>query len=250
MEYSNNAKEMLDLMDAVDKIDMSEEGMLEMVKDPNSSSGPGTKKIKTPNDYTRDELSKMLSHAMKYVKSGKAPKSWKGDYQSYLNMVGKGMEKFKKINLGNPGYKEGTMKGDMMSGSYKPNKHDKGSTGQRPGPIRGNKIKGMNEDKNNGKRIALQSLKDYIENNDIGDMLDIANAPDDIDDEEFYDEVLAAYKKIKAGKKVRLSGPVKTFFSAAIEDASDNLIDSFGSDYSEEDLESAEKVLNDIRRNI
>jgi hypothetical protein len=199
MEYSENAKEMLDLMDAVDKIDLSEDGMLEMVQNPDSSSGPGTKKIKTPNDYTRNDISKMISHAMKYVKSGKAPKSWKGDYQSYLNMVGKGMEKFKKINLGNPGYKEGTMKGDMMSGSYKPNKYDKGSMGQRPGPIRGNKIKGMNEAMDSTIKKVLELADDAMWSDTASDI--ISNSIDKINVEEISDSDIKSFVKSSEGQK-------------------------------------------------
>jgi len=140
MEHSKNGQEMVELMNAVESIDMSEEAMLEMVKDPNSASGPGTKKEKSPNDYRPQEIQAMLRDMARYVKSGKAPKSWKGDFQSYLNMVGKGMEQFKKIRLGNPEYKEGTMKGDMMNMSYNPNKKDKGTMGSKPGPIRGKAI--------------------------------------------------------------------------------------------------------------
>jgi len=122
MKQSKNASEMIELMNIVDDIDMSEEAMLEIIKDPNSISGPGSKKQKSPNDYKPQDIQVMLKYIASYIKSGTTPKSWKGDFQSYLNTVGKGMEKFKMIKLGNPGYKEGVMKGDMMNTSYHPNK--------------------------------------------------------------------------------------------------------------------------------
>ena len=136
MRQSNQGQEMVDLMNTVEEVDLSEESMLQVT----NSKGPGTSKQKSPNDYKPADVKKMVSYVMKYVKAGKAPKSFKGDYQSFLNSVGKGMEQFKKIKLGNPEYKEGTMKGDMMNMSYKPNKYDRGTTGSKPGSIRGKEL--------------------------------------------------------------------------------------------------------------
>lgn len=143
MEQSKEAMEMIELMDAVDKIDINED---DKIRDPNSIGGPGTKKQNSPNNYTREECKHLLSYAMKFVKDGKAPKGFSGDFQGFLNMVGKGMEQFKKINNGNPDYQEGQMKGDMLGHSYNPNKYDKGNTGSRPGS-NGKIFENLNDDK-------------------------------------------------------------------------------------------------------
>lgn len=99
MKQSNNGQEMIELMNMVEEI---------------TNSGPVVSRS-TKNDYTRKECSDMLSYISKYIKMGKAPKSFKGDFQSFLNTVGHGMERFKEIKTKDPAAKSPSDGTDMYS---------------------------------------------------------------------------------------------------------------------------------------
>lgn len=112
MKQSKQAEVMIKLMDTVD----------EMIVDPDSVSGPGSVKRKTKNDYSVSQVKDLLSYASKFIGKGKQPSSWKGDYQSWLNAVGKGMEQFKSLKKGDPALTNPTDGSDINSRGYKPNK--------------------------------------------------------------------------------------------------------------------------------
>lgn len=110
------------------------------------TSGPGSKKRNTRNDYTREEVAQMLQYATKFAKDGKRVKSWKYS-QDWLNKVGDSMRQFINLKSGDPAldYEEGTMQGQASEWGYSPNKYGKAkedaqAKGQGPGPQRGSKM--------------------------------------------------------------------------------------------------------------
>jgi len=130
------------------------------------TSGPGTSKRTTRNDYTRKEINDMLRHAQKFIKDGKQVKSWKYS-QDWLNAVGNTMKQFIDLKSGDPAlnYEQGKMQGNAEEWGYKPNKYGKASAdaqagAQGPGPQRGSK---MDTDYNiNKMRSTKRSTKtDY-----------------------------------------------------------------------------------------
>lgn len=163
MRYSKQAEEMLELMGMVDEVEVNEEGM---IKNPNQTSGPGAKKRSTPNDYTRDDIAKMLDYAKQYVIGGKQQDSFQYD-QSWLNMVGDALKQFMTIRSGDPAltYQMGQMQGDMHNsddyGDISFGKADKGKyTGDMksdgPGPVRGKK---MDKEYNHNKMAKKMGKK-------------------------------------------------------------------------------------------
>lgn len=127
MKQSKQALEMIEFMDLVDEIDVSEgyPNLAGKTDLPNvgpesrpSGGGPGTVNRKTPNDFTRDEVSDMLSYAAKFVKNGKQMESWRYS-QEFLNKVGTAMSEFMTLRKGDPAldYKEGGP-GDHYSEPY------------------------------------------------------------------------------------------------------------------------------------
>ena len=145
MEQSKDALDVIELQELFDKI--NEEGM---VKDPNSTGGPGVVSRKTKNDYTRQEVSDLLQYASKFVKAGKQIQSFPFE-QKWLNQIGSTMKEFMNLRKGDPAldYKEGEMQGDHHAKSYgghSGNKADKGKAssdlkGGGPGPVRGSEMK-------------------------------------------------------------------------------------------------------------
>jgi len=129
-------------MDMEKFIEMAEETN---IWDPKETKGPGTSKRTTKNDYTRDEVAKMLDFARKFVSNKKNIESWEYG-QDWLNDVGSTMKQFMTIKSGNPEYKEGEMD-DMYSMSYnqmkgkKSGKADLNNDTAGPGPVRGSEIK-------------------------------------------------------------------------------------------------------------
>lgn len=147
MRQSKQAEEMLELMGIVDQVDVNEEGG---IRNPNETSGPGAKKRSTPNDYTRDDIAKMLDYAKQYIMAGEQQDSWDYD-QNWLNMVGDGLKQFMTLRQGDPAfdYEMGKMQNDMHDdddyGDISYGKADKGKyTGDMkssgPGPVRGKKM--------------------------------------------------------------------------------------------------------------
>jgi hypothetical protein len=111
------------------------------------TSGPGAKKRNTRNDYTREEVSKMLDYAKQFVNNKKKIESWKYG-QDWLNNVGDAMKEFIQIDPGNPEYEEGEMQGDHHSKPYSKTSYgnaakgkvDQDMKGKSPGPQRGKKM--------------------------------------------------------------------------------------------------------------
>lgn len=147
MRQSKQAEEMLELMGMIDAVDVTEENE---IRSPNETSGPGAKKRSTPNDYTRQDIAKMLDYAKQYITGGKQQDSWEYD-QSWLNMVGDALKQFMTVRSGDPalGYEMGKMQNDMHSsddyGKLSYGSADKGkNTGDMksagPGPVRGKKM--------------------------------------------------------------------------------------------------------------
>lgn len=168
MIQSKQAQEMIDLMGILDEVNVNEEGM---IKNPNQTSGPGAKKRSTPNDYTRDDIAKMLDYAKQYVIGGNQQDSWEYD-QNWLNMVGDALKQFMTLKSGDPalGYEMGKMQGDMQNrddyGDISFGKADKGKyTGDMksdgPGPRRGRKMDKEYDHNKMAKKMGKKMVSHY-----------------------------------------------------------------------------------------
>ena len=138
MKQSKQAQEMIDLMNLVDEVELSEAsyptqnmggkaGLPDMgpFAGP-SASGPGSEKRSTPNDYTRQQVVDMLIN-----KNKDKIDSW--DYgQDWLNSIGSGMREFLTLKKGSPNQKyepasHQKAAGEVSSKSISYGKADKGS---------------------------------------------------------------------------------------------------------------------------
>lgn len=166
MRHSKEAEEMLELAELVDGI--NEAGM---IQNPTDTSGPGAKKRSTPNDYTREDVAKMLDYAKQFVIGGKQQSSWEFD-QNWLNMVGDGLKQFMTLRQGDPAldYEPGTMQGNMHNdadyGDISFGKADKGKyTGDMkspgPGPQRGRKMDKDYDHNKMAKRMGKRMVTHY-----------------------------------------------------------------------------------------
>lgn len=171
MRQSKQAEEMLELMGIVDQVDVNEESG---IQNPNEVSGPGAKKRSTPNDYTREDIVKMLDYAKQYVMSGDQQDSWSYS-QDWLNMVGDGLKQFMTLKKGDPAfdYEMGKMQNDMHDpanyGDISFGKADKGKyTGDMksdgPGPVRGKK---MDKEYDHNK-MSKRATKKIVSHRDKG----------------------------------------------------------------------------------
>lgn len=106
---------MMELMDLVDEVALDEttypsSDMKGKSSLPDSgpfgratAQGPGASNRSTPNDYTRQQVTDMLSYAQKFLnKNAKQVESWKYG-QQWLNMIGSGMKEFMTLRKGDPG---------------------------------------------------------------------------------------------------------------------------------------------------
>jgi hypothetical protein len=130
MKQSKQAEQMIEFMEMIDQIDISERdymsnmaGKTDLPQDTPASKasggGPGTVNRSTPNDYTRDEVSMMLDYASKFVKDAKQMESWKYS-KEFLNTVGAAMSEFMTLRRGDPGleYQDAEMQGDQHAQPY------------------------------------------------------------------------------------------------------------------------------------
>jgi hypothetical protein len=132
MEQSKQAKEMIELTKLLDKVNLNEvtypssnmagkAGLPEMGPFGKPyAAGPGSSNRKTPNDYTQDEVVKMLDYTKKFVqKNANQIQSWKYG-QQWLNSIGSGMKEFMTLRKGDPGleYQEHKPQGDQHSEKY------------------------------------------------------------------------------------------------------------------------------------
>lgn len=107
MEQSKGAKEIINLMNTVDKL--AEEGVIQTTAAPKGpwAGGPGA----PAKQYSKEQVLSMLDYAKSFVKKGEAD-------SNMLTKIGVGMEEFMKLRKGDPAL-------DYEEGKHGDDAHDK-----------------------------------------------------------------------------------------------------------------------------